>query len=369
MNSEVTQAHADRVLYDDEISLLEVASLVLRRRRLILVSTFAGALLALVAALMSPLEYTATASFLPHGGDREGLSGVSGLAQQFGFSIPRSGGAERSPEFYQDLLQSRWILDGMVRSDAEVVAATGVTAVDLAEHFGIGGETAEERNARTRRHLAANVISVSVSRETGIVTVSLRTDEPELSAAIGRRLLDLVSAFDVETRQSQASAEMGFAEERLGQLRVERSTAEDSLEVFLIENRQFARSPQLTFEHDRLQRQVVMRQALVTAMAQTYEQARIDEVRNTPVITMIDQPEPPVFPDARWRLLELIVGLSLGLMAGFGLALIGEFDERAKREKRGAYGEFQQVLKDVKRDLFGLRRSSRPTPSSADSDA
>ena len=200
----------DRASYDDEISFLEVASVVLRRRRPILVSTFAGALLALVVALRSPLEYTATASFLPHGGDQGGLSGVSGLAQQFGFSIPRSGNAERSPEFYQDLLQSREILTGVVRPGVEVVTTTGVTRVELGEHFKIQGETPEERNARTRRHLAEDVLSVSVGRETGVVRLSVRTDDPGLSAAIGRRLLDLISTFDVETRQSQASAERDF---------------------------------------------------------------------------------------------------------------------------------------------------------------
>lgn len=365
----MTQVHADLAPYDDEISLLDVASLLLRRRRLVLVATVAGAFLALVAALRSPLEYTATASFLPNAGEQGGFSGAAGLAQQFGFSIPRSGNAERSPEFYQDLLQSREILDGVVSSGVEVVTAAGVTTVDLAEHFEIEGETPEERNVRTRRHLAAGVISVSVARETGVVTVSVRTDEPELSAAIGRRLVDLIVAFDVQTRQSQASAERGFAEERLWQLRGEILIAEDSLKVFLVENRQFSNSPQLTFEHDRLQRQVVMRQELVTAMAQAYEQARIDEVRNTPVITVIDQPESPALPDPRGRLRKLLLGLTLGIVVGFGLAFIREFGERAKTEESRAYGEFREVLKDVKRDLFGLRRSRRPDPSPVDSDA
>ena len=297
------------------------------------------------------------------------FSGVSGLAQQFGFSVPRPGGAERSPEFYQDLLQSREILDKVVRSGVAVVTPAGVTTVDLAEHFEIGGETPEGRNARTRRHLAEAVISVSVTLETGVVTVSVRTDDPGLSAAIGRQLLDMISTFDVETRQSQATAERGFSEDRLGRLRGELSTVEDSLKAFLVENRQFANSPQLTFEHDRLQRQVSMRQELVTAMAQAYEQARIDEVRNTPVITVIDQPEPPALPDSRGRLLKLVVGLILGMMLGFGLSFIREFGERAKTEESQAYGEFQQVLKDARGDPFGLRRSSRPAPSSPDSDA
>ena len=190
-----------------------------------------------------------------------------------------------------------------------------------------------------------------------------------MSAAIGGRLLDLISAFDSETRQSQATAERKFAEERLGELRREITVAEDSLKGFLVENRQFSNSPQLTFEHDRLQRQVGMRQELVTAMAQAHEQARIDEVRNTSVITVIDQPEPPALPDSRGTLVKLLLGLILGLMAGLGLAFIREFGERAKNEESEAYGEFQQVLKGAKRDLFGLRRSSRPARSSADSDS
>ena len=110
-------------------------------------------------------------------------------------------------------------------------------------------------------------------------------------------------------------------------------------------------------------------QERVTARATAYAQARIDEVRNTPVITVIAQPEPPALPDPRGRLPKLLLGVTLGLMVGFGLAFIREFGERVKNEKSEAYGEFRQVLKDAKRDLFGLRRSSGPAPSSADSDA
>jgi uncharacterized protein involved in exopolysaccharide biosynthesis len=369
VDSEVTQVHTHQVPYDDEISLLELVSLVLRRRRLIILSTFAAALVALVVSFMTPMGYTATASFLPHGGNQAGLSGVSGLAQQFGFSIPRSGDAERSPEFYQDLLRSREILNGVIRPGVEVFTATGVTRVDLSDHFRIKGETPEERNAWTRRHLVEDVISVTVGRETGVVTVSVQTDGAELSAAIARRLLDLISTFDVETRQSEASAERRFSQERLGQLRVELSTVEDSLKAFLVDNRQFANSPQLTFEHDRIQRQVVMRQELVTAMAQAYEQARIDEVRNTSVITVIDQPEPPELPDPRGGLLKLVLGVTLGLMVGFGLAFVREFGDRAKHRESEAYGEFHQVLKEAKRDLLGLRSSRRPASSSANPDA
>lgn len=367
MDSSITQAPLPRVP-PESLSVLEVASVVVRQRRLLLGAAFVGSLLGGLGAIFSPRMYTAEVSFLTHNTEQAGLANVGGLAQRFGFSLPGSSGSERSPEFYQNLLRSRQILGGVVESEVELVTPAGVTLVDLAEHFEIEGETAEERHARTRRHLNEKVISVRVAQEIGVVTVAVRTDRPELSAAIAGRLLDLVTAFDLETRQSQASAERGFAGERLGQLESELGVAEDSLKSFLDENRQFSNSPQLIFEHDRLQRRVAMRQELVTAMAQAYEQARIDEVRNTPVITVIDQPEPPALPDPRGRVLILALGLTLGVMAGFGLALVREFGERAKRGDSQAYGEFQEVIKDAKGDLFGLR-SSRSTPSAVDPDA
>ena len=368
MNPTVAPTRVDPETFDDQISLLELASLVLRRRRLILLSTFAGVALALVLAFTSPIEYTATASFMSQEEEQAGLAGFSGLAQQFGFAMPRTGGSQRSPEFYQDLLRTREIVASVVESGVEVVTAAGVTTVDLAERFEIGSEVSDEVIARTRRYVV-DIISVSVSRETGVVTVGVRTDEAELSVAILRRLLYLVSEFDMETRRSAASAERAFSEERLGQLQGELSTAEDLLKSFLDENRQFSNSAQLTFDHDRLARRVAMRQEFASAMAQAYEQARSEEVRNTPAITLIDHPEVPALPDARGRLLKLVLGLVLGLMAGLVFAFAREFGKREKAEESRAYGEFQEVLSEAKRDLFGLRRSSRTARGSEDSNS
>ena len=342
---------------DDEISLFEVAGFVVQWRRVIVLAAMVGVLLSLPAVLTAKFEYVASASFLPNGGESGALSSAAGLAAQFGFSMPRSGGSERSPAFYEELLKSREILDGLVRGGVLVLTPGGARHVDLAEHFEIEGRTEDEQSERTRRHLAEAVIEVRVGRETGIVSLSVRTDGPELSAGIGRALLELISAFDLESRQSEASAERGFAEGRLKQLQEELALVEDSLRAFLDENRQFSNSSQLTFQHDRLQRKVGMRQELVTAMAQAYEQARIDEVRTTPVITVIDEPEAPGLPEPRGRLRKLLLGAIFGTLVGFGVVFVAGVVERAEKEQSEEYRAFRQLMRDAKRDFFGLRGS------------
>jgi uncharacterized protein involved in exopolysaccharide biosynthesis len=322
-----------------------------------------GTLLALSAALTAEFDYTATASFVAQQGDQGSLSGASSLAQQFGFSIPRSGSSDRSPQFYQDLLESRNVLDQVVLSGVEVPTDNGPRIIDLAEHFLIQNQVPEIRHAMTRDALNA-AISTGFSLATSVVTLNIRTSDPEVSASIGRRLLKLITEFDLGSRQSQASAERDFSEERLGQLQAELLTTEDSLKAFLDENRQFGNSPNLQFEHDRLQRRVIMKQELVSSMAQAYEQARIDQVRNTPVITVIDQPNPPETPNARGRLMMLMLGVALGVLVGFGLAFAWEFSERAKKRDVEQYREFKEALGDVKRDLFGLRHAGRQASTS-----
>jgi len=111
-----------------------------------------------------------------------------------------------------------------------------------------------------------------------------------------------------------------------------------------------------------------MRQEVVTAMAQAYEQARIDEVRNTPVVTVIDEPEVPALPEPRGRLLKLLLGAVLGTMVGFGIAFVVEYGERAESEKNEEYGEFRTLLRDAWTDLFDLRRSRRSPPVIEDSE-
>ena len=88
------------------------------------------------------------------------------------------------------------------------------------------------------------------------------------------------------------------------------------MQDFMQRNRDWRNSPQLVFTHDRLDREVSMRQAVYTTLVQSYEAARIDEVRNTPVITVMEPPDVPAKPDPRLALLKSllagIVGLALG---------------------------------------------------------
>jgi uncharacterized protein involved in exopolysaccharide biosynthesis len=116
----------------------------------------------------------------------------------------------------------------------------------------------------------------------------------------------------------------------------------------LQQNRTFEQSPELTFTHDRLQREVSVQQQLYLSLAQAYEQARIDEVRNTPIITMIER---PIMPVANPRMLFVKVGMAL--LAGVALAcLVAFLREVFSADRRGAAEELQE-LEELKGAAWG----------------
>jgi len=345
----------------DEISLLDLLNVLLRRRGVLVAATGAVTVLTLLVILLTPRSYTATTSFIPQMSEA-GASRLAGLASQFGFQVPTQSPGE-TPAFYSELVESREVLGPLARAeltfrqeeDEEVFTTTG-TLPDLLE---IDEELDPAvRQQAAMRWLRGEAVSVSTGRETGLVEVSVQTPWAGLSELLARRILERVNAFNLQTRQSRAAAERGFVEDRLAEARDSLRAAEDRLESFLESNRQFlanrSSSPELTFRHERLQRQVAMQQQVYTSLAEAYEQARIAEVRNTPVITVVESPERPVRPDSRQGVLKLALGVILGGMLGVFLAFGQEFMHRARSDEDEEYQEFSTLWAQTRADVKSL---------------
>jgi len=126
-----------------------------------------------------------------------------------------------------------------------------------------------------------------------------------------------VNDFNLRRRQTQAGAEREFDQRRAQAALDSLRTAEANLAEFRATNIDFSRSPRLATREAELQRRVTLAQQIYTTIAQRYELANIEAVRNTPVITVVDAPEGLV--EARPRYTAAIV---LGAFAA-GVLLVG----------------------------------------------
>lgn len=324
-----------------EVSLLGVVTVLLRRRWMIAgLAAVCGVAVATLVALRDP-TYTASARFIPQ--QREAASGLSALAGQFGLSAGSQASGE-SPDFYADLVTSRQVLGALV--DGRYATSAGARdSTTLADWFAVEDTVPALRRDAALRALAERV-SASVDTKTGTVRVAAETGSAYLSHQLATRIIELVNAFNLERRQTQARQERRFTEQRLAEVRASTLQAERRLQAFLQRNRVYANSPALQFEQERLARDYAQAQALVTTLSEAYEKARIEEVRDSPVITVIEPSEPPVREDARGTVAKAIIGAFFGALLGMAIALGRASLAAASRGDRERYGEFEAVRRE-----------------------
>ena len=340
-----------------ELSLLDIGNVLLRNIRVIIVMPVVlASIVVLASLLLGGRTYQALATVLPQI-SQQPLSRYSGLASQFGINLPGGGSSGESLSFYSDLLRSRTLLEATVLTPYSVVNNKGAkstgTLVDL---FGSDGKTAEERTHAAVEELRGSM-DVRIQDDAGVLELETRASSPDLATQINRRMLSLLSEYNLERRQSQAKAERSFTEARLAEASKALTDAERSLQQFLEKNRTYQSSPQLMFEAARLQRRVELQQQLQSSLAQAYEQARIDEVRNTPVVTIVDPPEGSAQPADSPLPLRVFAALSLGLIMAIGVALIREYAERTRFANPEEYAQFHQLRSTAFRRMI---RGSRP---------
>jgi uncharacterized protein involved in exopolysaccharide biosynthesis len=307
-----------------DFSLADVVSL-LRRERWSVALCMAFVLAALLTwTLLKGREYTSVSSFTPLSSSVS--PELAGAAVQFGINLPGSDDQTQSPAFYEALLGADHVLRETVNS--EYVDPSSGRQASLVTIWQADGRSEEQRVASAIEDLGERIDVGSVQR-TGIVTLRVRAESAELARGINARMLEVLHAFNLERRGSRAEKEREFVEGRVEAKLRDLRAAEDRLEAFLKANRSYERSPELRFQYERFVRDVSTHQAVYATLSQSLEQAKIDEVRDIPLFTLIDVPRAPVKPDARGLAFRGFLGLFGGAVLGIAVALLR--DRRRRR--------------------------------------
>jgi uncharacterized protein involved in exopolysaccharide biosynthesis len=307
-----------------ETSLRDVLAILARRRRLVLGVPLALAALTLAVTLVLPRTYTSTLVFMPERPSAGRLSGLAGVASQLGIQIPMMD-AGLSPLFYAELLRSRQFLRELAASPFSI---PGDSARPLLEFLRVRGQTEALRQDKAAERLL-RLMEVVPDEAVGLVRVRVRLRSAELAQGVGERVVGLLNEFNGERRRTRAKAEREFAEGRQAEALRELRESEAQLVSFMIQNRDMSGSPAKVAQRDRMQREVGVRQQLYQSLRQSYEQARLEEVRDTPTITVVEEPQLPARPDSRKLIQKLALALLVGLLLGTTGALWQE--HRASR--------------------------------------
>lgn len=341
----------------DALSLVELTNSILRHRVAIAGLSVGLALFAGTVALLAPRTYTSTATFTPQG--KHSPSTISGLAAQFGVSVA-SADAGASPAFYSQLVNSREVRSDVADAEYVIQNGAGPKKGSLADALNIGEADSLLRHSKTIAALERATTTV-LDQKSSVITLSVSMPTAALARQVASRYMEAISRFNLDRRQSQAAAERQFTERRLAEVRTQLREAEDQLQGFLQRNR-LMDTPDLQFQRDRLSREVALRQQVYGTIAQAYEQARIDEVRDTPVLTILDRPDLPARPDPRGVIAKALIALIIGFGLGSAGAVVRD-GIAGKDTSEAGMAEFSRLraatITDLRHPIASVKRSWR----------
>jgi hypothetical protein len=287
-------------------------------RRAIARTAAVFAVIAATIVLLRAPTWTARASFIAQTGQTEPLGQIAGLASQVGLNLGGATGGY-SPRFYAALATSSQLL-GILADTGFVLKSSPSEAVRVADALAVSGDSPAIRRENVITKLRENVIGAEFNQQTGMTSLSVKTKSPELSYAIAEATIAEINRFNSERRRSRATAEREFTGERRDAVAKELDAAEDAVASFVMQNRAYIQSPELKLRYDRLNRRVTELSTVLAGLSQLYERARVDEVRDTPVLTVVDSPVVPAVRDRRGLISSVLGAAALG--ASLALALV-----------------------------------------------
>jgi len=288
------------------------------RRRVAVTAAVAAFLLAFLAWIR-PARFESTLIVTPAASST--ASKTAAVASQFGISLG-SPDASRTPQFYAQLVLTDEVLLSVARKP---VSHDSTQVMSLLA----SGDTGVVAAAKATRFLQ-DELYVRADLEAGTLTVKLTSGDAKLSAAVVSGVLEQILFFDSSRRQSRSKLEREYLEKRFDEATKTLADRDSAVARFLLRNRSVSQSPSLQIVGERLQFERQAAAALVSLLEQNLQQARLDEVRDTPAITVVQAPQEAMVEQPRRLPVFFGLGAAFGAVLGVCLVLWRPLDTQAE---------------------------------------
>jgi tyrosine-protein kinase Etk/Wzc len=395
---------------EERVSLSRLAYILTKSRRVIVIATIGAVLVSSLVSLVLPKWYRAVASILPPETTMSQLD-IGGMMRYAGYQPAFIPTLTSPSEIYAAILRSNRIRDAVVDS-LDLIRVYDVRSVQAARGklrkratVSISTEgivyIACEDKVRSMAARIANTFmleldrfnrqsrSITVRKVRKFVETRLKQTEAELESAerelqrfkeeTGAVLISEQTRTSIETAAGLYGkiAELEVSLERFGQFATERSPEIVDLRTRIRAHERklaemgymesppsegtdsklfpkFSNAPQLQKRLAGLLREVEIKRTVYGVLSEQYEEARIQEMKNTPTITVLDWAEEPV---TRWRPKRktiVMVSAAVALILSSFVVLVRE--RMRRRDDSRTREHLSQITNMLGSDLRGILR-------------
>lgn len=277
------------------LTLRSFASIIFRNWKKIFIITFIVGIITILYLLFvaSPV-FKATTTLLPKIEDNVSLNALAGNLSGFASGL---GLKEEEIAMYPDIVLSRRVMEPiLLKKYLTNQFSDSVTLLEFLDFEFDSSETGwyEETMQKALKAMEQDIVDVNVNRKTSVITISASIpDDANLSAEVANLLAEHLGYYNRYVKKTQASEQLSFVEERSNQVNDDLKKSEEELRIFREQNRKILDSPLLLLEEARLLRSVELNQAVFIELRKQLELIKLEVIKNTPVINVLDAAKPP----------------------------------------------------------------------------
>lgn len=306
-----------------EINLVDYLFILLKWKRFIIVNVLLFAILIAGITLLIPNRFRSIATLLPPK-QRGGMtSSLSQLARDFlpSNALGRLGASSQESYNYLAILQSYTAMEKLI------------TKFNLGEVYEV-----EPRNSIEKTIKAAKDYLDFKIEDEGTITITVWDKDPQRAADMANYLVEVLNEISIRLGTQEATDNRVFVEKRYTKVLQDLKMSEDSLKLFqrkygiysiqealsgkfLSSFVPFEKVPELTMQYLRLYRNLEIQNKILEFALPLYEQAKVDEQKEVPVVLVLDKAVPGERKDTPKRTLIVlsasILALILSVLAVF----------------------------------------------------
>jgi uncharacterized protein involved in exopolysaccharide biosynthesis len=336
---------------EDTISLTDIMLTLARHLKVIIITpTILCTLTIIYVLFIAKPVYTSTAKIMSSSSGG-GVSQAAGLAAQFGIAIPT--GQSEPKWVYPEIIKSRTLARAMLKQKFDTNEFGPQKSLLQILTY---GNNEPEFNLDTLEIMAVKnfleMIEVSEEIKTAILTLNINASEPSLAAEINKVLIEELDAHQRKYNKAKTSDTKQFIEERIIDTEKELISAEEDLKVFMDRNRRIENSPALQLEKQRLGREVTVLTGVFTTLKQQLETTKIEEVKESDYVVVLDPPEAPLQRSKPNKRLMVILAGILGVGLGMVLAFVREFATNSEKEEKDKMAEAKSLVRQHLSDFI-----------------
>ncbi len=342
---------------EDTISLSDILLVLAKQLKLLIITPLVlGFLTALYVLFISQPVYVSSAKIMSSGGGSS-TSQLQGLAAQFGVAVP-GGGGENAQWVYPEIVKSRTLAKSVLKRKFDTNEYGPQKS--LLQILTYGDEEPTVSIDTLEIHGANALIGmIEIESQGSFYNLSVSTFEPQFAADLCAVLIEELDRHQREYKTEKVKETRLFIEGRIIDIQKELESAEENLKVFRDRNRQIGQSPALLLEQQRLSRETAVLTGVFTTLKQQLEMTKIEEVKESTLIQVLDPPIAPFHRDSPNRKLSVLLSLILGFGFAVVVAFVKEYASNSDDDEKGKLREITELTKSNIADLIPFRKKRK----------